>query len=121
MSPSRRNSQRTGHYFCTGGQVDHRKFFDGADVVHFYLLFLLVCKVEVMARKKYLCALAAFHVQAENITYNIGLGKSKVAAKFFYKFLYLGFLPGFADIHCPYAEFIAGNCAGTVTASASMS
>lgn len=100
-------AKEQGIIFAQADRQIIEKFLDGADVVHFYLPFPLARKVEVMARKKNIPCLAAFHVQAENITYNIGLGKSKVAAKFFYKFLYLYFYRRFADIHCP-TEFIAG-------------
>lgn len=84
-----------------------REFLSGLDVVHFYLPFPLARAVERMARKMNIPCLAAFHVQAENITYNIGLGKSALAAKFFYRFLYHYFYKRFNDIHCP-TEFIAG-------------
>lgn len=83
-----------------------REFLTGLDVVHFYLPFPLARAVEKMAREMKIPCLAAFHVQAENITYNIGLGKSAFAAKFFYKFLYKYFYNRFRDIHCP-TQFIA--------------
>lgn len=83
-----------------------REFLTGADVVHFYLPFPLSRAVEKMAREMKIPCLAAFHVQAENITYNIGLGKIDLAARFFYKFLYHYFYKRFNDIHCP-TEFIA--------------
>ena len=82
------------------------RFLDGVDVVHFYLPFPLGRAVEKMARKRNIPCLAAFHVQAENITYNIGLGKVNLAAKFFYRFLHWYFYNRFADIHCP-TQFIA--------------
>ncbi|MCI5601718.1 MAG: glycosyltransferase [Hallerella porci] len=84
-----------------------REFLTGLDVVHFYLPFPLARAVEKMAREMQIPCLAAFHVQAENITYNIGLGKVSLAAKFFYRFLYHYFYKRFNDIHCP-TEFIAG-------------
>ena len=65
-----------------------REFLTGLDVVHFYLPFPLARAVEKMAREMQIPCLAAFHVQAENITYNIGLGKVSLAARFFYRFLY---------------------------------
>lgn len=79
----------------------------GVDVVHFYLPFPLARATEKMARKMGIPCLAAFHIQAENITYILGMGKSAFAAKFFYKFLHGYFFKRFADIHCP-TEFIAG-------------
>lgn len=83
-----------------------QEFLTGADVVHFYLPFPLARAMEKMAKKMNIPCLAAFHVQPENITYNIGLGKVDLAARFFYKFLYHYFYKSFDDIHCP-TEFIA--------------
>ncbi|MDR2962386.1 MAG: glycosyltransferase [Bacteroidales bacterium] len=84
-----------------------REFLTGVDLVHFYLPFPLARAVEKIAREMNIPCLAAFHVQAENITYNIGMGTSKLANKFFYKFLHSYFYKRFADIHCP-TQFIAG-------------
>lgn len=83
------------------------EFLTGVDVVHFYLPFPLARATEKIARQKGIPCLSAFHIQAENITYILGMGKSAFAAKFFYKFLHLYFFKRFADIHCP-TEFIAG-------------
>lgn len=83
-----------------------REFLKGVDIVHFYLPFPLARAVEKIAREMKIPCLAAFHVQPENITYNIGLGKVSLAARFFYKFLYHYFYKRFSDIHCP-TEFIA--------------
>ncbi|AEE15876.1 glycosyltransferase [Treponema brennaborense] len=83
-----------------------REALTGADVVHFYLPFPLARAAEKIARKMRVPCLAAFHVQAENITYNIGLGNNQRAARFFYRFLYNYFYKRFTDIHCP-TQFIA--------------
>lgn len=83
-----------------------REFLTGLDVVHFYLPFPLARAVEPMAREMKIPCLAAFHVQAENVTYNIGLGKVDLAAKIVYRFLYRYFYKRFDDIHCP-TQFIA--------------
>ncbi|MDR2039490.1 MAG: glycosyltransferase [Bacteroidales bacterium] len=99
-------ARKQGIIFSKADKKIIRECLTGVDVVHFYLPFPLARATEKIARKMGIPCLAAFHIQAENITYNIGLGKSAFAAKFFYKFLYHYFYKRFADIHCP-TQFIA--------------
>lgn len=84
-----------------------REAFTGADIIHFYFPFPMARVAERIAREMGIPCMAAFHVQAENITYNIGLGRFDRAARFFYKFLHSYFYKRFDDIHCP-TNFIAG-------------
>ena len=79
---------------------------EGADVVHIYQPWPLGRAAERIARQLGVPAIAAFHVQPENITYNIGLGWFPPAAHFVYVLLRLLFYGRFADIHCP-STFIA--------------
>jgi 1,2-diacylglycerol 3-alpha-glucosyltransferase len=79
---------------------------NGADVVHIYQPWPLGRAAERIARQLGVPAIAAFHVQPENITYNIGLGWFPPAAYFVYAMLRLTFYRRFADIHCP-STFIA--------------
>ncbi len=78
----------------------------GADVVHIYQPWPLGRVAERIARQLGVPAIAAFHVQPEHITYNIGLGWFPPAAHFVYVLLRLAFYRRFADIHCP-SKFIA--------------
>jgi glycosyltransferase involved in cell wall biosynthesis len=78
----------------------------GADVVHIYQPFPLGRAAERIARRLGVPAIAAFHIQPENITYNIGLGWFRPAAHAVYILLRLLFYRRFTDIHCPSA-FIA--------------
>ena len=78
----------------------------GADVVHIYQPWPLGRVAERIARQLGVPAIAAFHVQPEHITYNIGLGWFPPAAHFVYVLLRLAFYRRFADIHCP-STFIA--------------
>ncbi|MFF5084570.1 glycosyltransferase [Actinoplanes sp. NPDC000266] len=78
----------------------------GADVVHIYQPWALGRAAERTARRLGVPAVAAFHVQPENITYNVGLGWFRPAAHLVYLLLRLFFYGRFADIHCPSA-FIA--------------
>lgn len=76
------------------------------DVVHFVMPFK-ISKVGVkIAKKLNKPFTAAFHIQAENVTYNIGLGNFKCAVNFVYKFFYNGFYKKVKHIHCP-SQFIA--------------
>jgi len=79
---------------------------EGADVVHIYQPWPLGRAAERIARQLGVPAIAAFHVQPENITYNIGLGWCPPAAHLVYLLLRLLFYRRFADIHCP-STFIA--------------
>jgi len=79
----------------------------GADVVHIYQPWLLGHAAERVARRLGVPAIAAFHVQPENITYNIGLGRFHPAAHLMYVLLRLAFYRRFDDIHCP-STFIVG-------------
>lgn len=79
---------------------------NGADVVHIYQPWALGRAAERIARRLGVPAIAAFHIQPENITYNIGLGWFPPAAHLLYVLLRLAFYGRFADIHCPSA-FIA--------------
>lgn len=100
-------ADKQGITFARPNEEVIRAAFEGADIAHFYLPFPMARVAEKIAREMRLPCLAAFHVQAENITYNIGLGRFDGAARFFYRFLYKYFYNRFADIHCP-TQFIAG-------------
>jgi 1-acyl-sn-glycerol-3-phosphate acyltransferase len=78
----------------------------GADVVHIYQPWWLGRAAERIARRLGVPAIAAFHIQPEHITYNIGLGWFRPAARLVYVLLRIAFYRRFADIHCP-STFIA--------------
>ena len=77
-----------------------------ADVVHIYQPWALGRAAERIARQFGVPAIAAFHIQPENITYNVGLGWFRPAAHFVYVLMRVLFYRRFADIHCP-STFIA--------------
>lgn len=78
----------------------------GANVVHIYQPWPLGRAAQRIARRLGVPAVAAFHIQPENITYNIGLGWLPPAAHLLYLLLYLAFYRHFEHIHCP-SKFIA--------------
>lgn len=76
------------------------------DVVHFYMPFGLSTYGLKIAEQLNVPHTAAFHVQPENITYTIGLGKNKKVNDKIYEFYRDRFFNRFTHIHCP-SNFIA--------------
>ena len=91
----------------------------GADIVHIYQPWPLGCAAERIARRLGIPSIASFHVQPENITYNIGLGWFPLAAHVIYYLMYSIFYRRFSHIHCP-SKFIAAQPAVMVTVPISM-
>lgn len=75
------------------------------DVAHFIMPWKLSKKGIKIAKKLNKPFTAAFHVQAENVTYNIGLGNNKFATKLVYGF-FRRFYKNIKHVHCP-SKFIA--------------
>lgn len=84
--------------------------FHDADIVHFYMPFRFCRRGEELARQMNIPTIAAFHVQPENITSSIKMGKNKTVNRFLYWMFYHIFYNRFRCIHCP-SEFIAGQLA----------
>ncbi|MDR1953726.1 MAG: glycosyltransferase [Clostridiales Family XIII bacterium] len=78
----------------------------GSDVVHIYQPWPLGIVAGKTARRLGIPTMAAFHVQPENITWNLGLRHFPPAALLFYLLLRLFFFRAFKHIHCP-SRFIA--------------
>lgn len=85
------------------------KTFEGADIVHFIFPFGLEKRCKTLADEMGIPTTAAFHVQPENISYNIHLGKVKSVNKFIYN-LFKKYYNRFDRIHCP-SSFIANQLA----------
>lgn len=83
-----------------------KKAISGSDVVHIYQPWPLGSAAQRVARQMNIPAIAAFHIQPENITYNIGLKRFSPAAHLTYFLFYLFFYRRFSHIHCP-SKFIA--------------
>lgn len=77
-----------------------------ADVVHIQVPFTLSKKVKAIAQKMNKPITGAFHVQPENVTYNIGLSSSQCAVRTVYKYFHRTFYKGIPHLHCP-SQFIA--------------
>ncbi|MCL2462786.1 MAG: glycosyltransferase [Defluviitaleaceae bacterium] len=99
-------AHRQGTLFGKPVRATVTRAVTGADVVHIYQPWALDGLARRVAKKLHIPAIAAFHIQPENITYNMGLGWFPPAAYLTYYLLYLFFYRHFRDIHCP-SKFIA--------------
>jgi glycosyltransferase involved in cell wall biosynthesis/1-acyl-sn-glycerol-3-phosphate acyltransferase len=72
-----------------------------ADVVHCVQPWPLEYRATTIAKKLGIPRVASFHIQPENITYNLGLRRIPIAATFFYFLMRVLFYRRFDHIHCP--------------------
>lgn len=73
----------------------------GADIVHLFLPFPLENKARLIAQELNVPVTGAFHLQPENITYTIYMGKNRIVNNLLYKFFYLYFYQYIRHVHCP--------------------
>lgn len=78
-----------------------------ADVVHFLMPFWLSLSGLKVARRLGTPYTGAFHVQPENITYTLGMGRMNGVNTAIYRFFRDNFYNRITHIHCP-SQFIAG-------------
>lgn len=90
-----------GMSFARADKKTIEEAFKGSDIVHFLMPFRLQKKGKEIADKMGIATTAAFHVQPENITYTLGLGKVKPLNKLIYTIFRNGFFNKFNHIHCP--------------------
>lgn len=93
----------------TFARADKKKLEEAiawADIVHFYMPFFLSMRGMKIAQRMNKPITAAFHVQPENITYTIGLGKKEKVNDKIYTIFRDCFFNQFRHIHCP-SNFIA--------------
>ena len=95
-----------GMEFAKADEEKLREAIKWAEVVHFYMPFWLSIKGMKIAREMNKPMTAAFHVQPENITYTIGLGKKEKVNDTIYTLFKKVFFDEFNHIHCP-SQFIA--------------
>ncbi len=77
------------------------KAIKGADIVHLFLPFPLENRARLIAQELNVPVTGAFHLQPENITYTIYLGKSKSVNNLLYHYFYIYFYKYIRHIHCP--------------------
>lgn len=93
----------------TFGKFDEMKIreaFQTADIVHLIMPVSLERKCKKLADSMGIPATAAFHVQPENISYAVHLGRYKKINDFLYRYLHFSYFKKFEYIHCP-TQFIA--------------
>ena len=95
-----------GMEFAKADEEKLREAIKWAEVVHFYMPFWLSIKGMKIAKEMNKPMTAAFHVQPENITYTIGLGKKEKVNDTIYTLFKKVFFDEFNHIHCP-SKFIA--------------
>lgn len=95
-----------GMCFAKPDEEAYYTAFEDADIVHFYMPFRFCRRGEELARQMGIPTVAAFHVQPENITSTLFLGKQKHVNELLYKWFYHVFYNRFDHIHCP-SSFIA--------------
>lgn len=95
-----------GMVFAKADTDKLKEAIEWAEVIHFYMPFFLSIKGMKIAKELKKPMTAAFHVQPENITYTIGLGKNQKVNKTIYNVFKDCFFNEFNHIHCP-SNFIA--------------
>jgi len=90
-----------GMEFAKPDEEKLRKAIEWAEVVHFYMPFLLSRKGLKICEELNKPRTTAFHVQPENITYSIGLGKQTKINDQIYFLFRDKFFNRFHHIHCP--------------------
>lgn len=95
-----------GMEFAKADKDKLREAISWADIIHFYMPFFLSSKGMKIAKELNKPMTTAFHVQPENITYTIGLGKQEKVNDTIYTFFRDTFFNKFTHIHCP-SNFIA--------------
>ena len=96
-----------GFYFSKVKMDKVKAALEGADLVHFLADFHLERVVKKYCDKNHIRTFAAFHIQPENATYQLGLGKSRIVNFVLYRFYRNIFFDKFEHIHCP-SKMIAG-------------
>lgn len=95
-----------GMEFAKADEEKLKEAIKWAEVVHFYMPFWLSIKGMKIAKEMNKPMTSAFHVQPENITYTIGLGKKEKVNDTIYTLFKKVFFDEFNHIHCP-SKFIA--------------
>ncbi|MBQ9339526.1 MAG: glycosyltransferase [Paludibacteraceae bacterium] len=83
-----------------------RKAVDWSDIVHCFLPFALETTAQRYSKRIGKPCTGAFHIQPENMTSSVGLGKVEWVTEVFYKQFRQNMYNGFRHIHCP-SQFMA--------------
>ncbi len=97
----------------TFAKPDDSKYFEafkGADIIHFHLPTPFCIEGEKIARQMGITTISSFHLQPQNITYSIGLGKNEKINDRLYNDFHRHFYSKFNYIHAP-SQMIANQLA----------
>lgn len=97
----------------TFAKPDDSKYFEafkGADIIHFHLPTPFCIEGEKIARQMGITTISSFHLQPQNITYSIGLGKNEKINDRLYSDFHRHFYSKFNYIHAP-SQMIANQLA----------
>jgi len=92
---------KQGFTFAKADKEVIYKALKGADIVHLFLPFPLENTARKIAKILNIPVTAAFHLQPENVTYTLYLGKNKAINNEFYIYLYKHFYKYVKHVHCP--------------------
>lgn len=90
-----------GFMFAKAKEKDIAEFIKDSDVVHIMLPFPLEAKVMRIAKVMGIPVTGGYHLQPENITYTIGMGKWKLVNSFVYHLFYKWVYRYIRTIHTP--------------------
>lgn len=93
--------KNNGFFFGKYNKKIVEEALKGADLVHFLADFHLERKVKKYCDKHHIRTFAAFHIQPENATYQLGLRHFKFINSIIYNVYRLVFFDKFEHIHCP--------------------
>lgn len=83
-----------------------QKAVEWADFIHFLMPFPLSVRTAKIARSMGKPASAAFHVQPQNVSYSIRMGRRQGINRFIFRLFRTHFFDMFRHVHCP-SQFIA--------------
>ena len=95
-----------GMVFAKADEEKLQKAVEWADIVHFLMPFPISKHGLEICRETGTPCTGAFHVQPENISYSIHMGRSRIANASIYKWMNWYFYKFVKHIHCP-SRFIA--------------
>ena len=90
-----------GFTFAKPDDNKYYEAFNGADIIHFHLPTPFCIEGEKIARQMGITTVSSFHLQPQNITYSIGLGKNEKINDRLYNDFYKCFYSKFNYIHAP--------------------
>lgn len=92
---------KQGMKFASPDEEIIRKAIEGSDVVHMLMPFWVENATVRIAEEMHIATTAAFHVQPENMTYSVHMGKFPGANKLVYTVMRNKFYKKFNHIHVP--------------------